>query len=117
MEKVKLVCITCPIGCNLDVEVDDGKVVSVCGNSCKRGITYAEAECLNPTRVLTACVKTSDGRMLSVKTQAAIAKDKIIQAVGVIYATSISSPVEIGDVIIEDILGSGVDVVATKRLV
>jgi len=116
MEQRELTCITCPIGCRLSVEIDDEIIKNVRGNKCARGITYAESECLNPKRVLTAAIKLSDGRMLSVKTKSPIPKGKIHTAVKKIYESKVRPPINIGDVIVEDIIGTGVDVVATKRL-
>jgi CxxC motif-containing protein len=116
MENRELVCITCPIGCHLSVDVEGGVVKNVAGNQCKRGITYANEECLNPTRMLTTSIKTKNGAMLSVKTQRAIPKKLIRPAVGVIAKADISMPINVGDVVVKNILGTGVDIVATRKV-
>ena len=55
-----MICVSCPIGCALHVELDDdGKVLSVSGNTCKRGEKYAIDECTNPVRMLTSRVSIS----------------------------------------------------------
>lgn len=78
MEK-EMVCIGCPMGCNLKITLsEDGKIQSVTGNTCKRGETYAENECTNPQRTLTTSLRCEDGDMISVKTDRTIPKDKVL---------------------------------------
>ena len=116
MEQREMVCIVCPMGCRLKVTMQDGQV-SVSGNTCKRGAAYAEAEILHPERMLTTTV-TVDGRrrMLAVRTRSAIPKDKIFDAMHVLYGAHAAAPVRIGDVIVPDICGTGVDVIASENL-
>ena len=66
MQKI-LTCIVCPLGCGIEVEIKDGKILSIKGNTCKKGKDYAEAECTFPTRTLTTTVRTDSGYMLPVK--------------------------------------------------
>lgn len=82
-EMRELTCIGCPMGCLLEVTIEDGKVVDVKGNSCLRGKTYAEKECTNPTRIVTSSVKVQGGEIaaVSVKTECDIPKDKIFKCV------------------------------------
>lgn len=112
--KRELVCIVCPIGCHLEVELTDGKVTSVIGNTCPRGVVYAGNECTNPKRTITTTVKCSNGEVLPVKTADPIAKEKIFEAMKVINKTVARTPVEAGDVIIDDVFGS--ELVATKNI-
>ena len=109
----ELTCIVCPLGCSLAVEMSDGKVQSVSGNTCPRGKVYAEKECTNPVRTITSTVRCEDGSVLPVKTEAPIPKDKIFDAMKIINNASVHLPISIGDVIIEDVYGS--KVVATKN--
>ena len=117
METRNFICINCPLGCPLTVTLDGGQIVSVTGNTCKRGAAYAEAEILHPERMLTTTV-TVDGRrrMLAVRTRSAIPKDKIFDAMHVLYGAHAAAPVRIGDVIVPDICGTGVDVIASENL-
>ena len=117
METKHMTCVVCPRGCALTVTVEDGKVLSDTGNTCKRGAAYAEAEILHPERMLTTTV-TVDGRrrMLAVRTRSAIPKDKIFDAMHVLYGAHAAAPVRIGDVIVPDICGTGVDVIASENL-
>ena len=113
----EMICISCPIGCMLTVVQEADGEVRVTGNTCKRGAAYAEAEILHPERMLTTTV-TVDGRrrMLAVRTRSAIPKDKIFDAMHVLYGAHAAAPVRIGDVIVPDICGTGVDVIASENL-
>jgi CxxC motif-containing protein len=97
----------------------EGKeVVSVSGNTCKNGEKYAKKELTNPTRIVTSTVRVAGGTlgMVSVKTSSDIPKGKIFECVKELQAIDVSAPVTIGQVIIEDVAGTGVSVVATKNV-
>ena len=83
MEKVNLICIGCPLGCPLEVEMEGKEVVSVSGNTCKNGEKYAKKELTNPTRIVTSTVRVQGGTlgMVSVKTSSDIPKGKIFDCV------------------------------------
>lgn len=118
MEVRELTCISCPIGCHLQVEMEGGKVVKVSGNTCKRGQIYGEKECTNPTRIVTSSVEVIGGKhhVVSVKTASDIPKDKIFDCVEVLKGIKVKAPVEIGDIILKDAAGTGVDIIATKKV-
>ncbi len=118
MEKVKLICIGCPLGCPLEVETAQGKVLSVSGNTCKNGEKYARKELTNPTRIVTSTVKVTGGALpvVSVKTESDIPKDKIFACILALKDICIPAPVHIGDVILKDVAGTGVSVTATKNV-
>ena len=109
-----LTCIVCPRGCQLTAEIEDGKVVGVSGNACKRGVGYAENECTHPVRTVTSTVKCEDGRIIAVKTETAVPKERVFDVMAEINRTRVKNSVTIGDVIIEDVCGLGVRVVATS---
>ena len=112
---MKMICINCPKGCEMDVTVD-GANVSVTGNSCPKGEEYAKAEVTNPTRMVTGLVKVAGTRRpLPVKTRRAIPKGKISEVTNLLANTTVLPPKRIGDVILEDVCGTGVDVVATAN--
>lgn len=115
----ELTCIVCPRGCalNVEYEVVDGKVtvLQVTGNGCKRGIPYAEAECVAPVRTLTTTVRTTSGKVVAVKTASPIPKEKMMEAMDVLARVRMPEPVHIGDTVLEDILGTGISVVATAN--
>lgn len=118
MEKRELICISCPMGCPLVVELDGKEVVSVSGNTCKRGEVYARKEVLSPTRIVTSTVRVEGGAsyMVPVKTKEDIPKDQIFACVNALKGICVKAPVRIGDVIVSNVAGTGVDIVATKDI-
>ncbi len=116
MEIRNLTCISCPLGCTLKVALDNGEVKSVSGNTCKRGDVYARKEVTHPTRTVTSTVRVLGGEiaMVSVKTGQDIPKEKIMDIMASIADVKIEAPVKIGDVILADAAGTGVNIVATK---
>ena len=111
--KRDLICIICPKGCNLNVEIDASNAISVSGNTCKRGIEYAINECTNPVRCVTTTMKTNSGEPISVKTDRAIPKDKMFELMQILNNEIVSLPICVGDVIISDVFGC--NVVATQN--
>ena len=118
MEKKELTCIGCPLGCLITVELENGEIVSITGNSCKRGEIYARKELTNPTRIVTSIVHVNGGKipMVSVKTQSDIPKNKIFECTKALQTVTVDAPVHIGDIILKDVAGTGVDIVATKNV-
>lgn len=116
--KRELTCIGCPIGCNLEILIDNGSVKEVIGNSCKRGIDYGIKECTNPTRILTTTVSVENGKLgiVSVKTSSDIPKNKIFSCVNELKNIKVKAPVHIGDIIVYNILGTGSNIVATMEV-
>lgn len=115
MEKRELICIGCPMGCQMTVEMDGEKVLSVSGYTCPRGKVYAEKEVTNPTRIVTSTVKVVGGikERVSCKTAQDIPKAKIADVMKEINQAAVNAPVTIGDVLIENVADTGVDVIAT----
>ena len=107
------------MGCRVTVELDGETVTSVSGYTCPRGKTYAEKEVTNPTRVVTSTIKVVGGKKdrVACKTQYDIPKDKIGAVMEAINAAQAQAPVVIGEVLIADVAGTGVDVVATAHAV
>lgn len=118
MERKELICIGCPLGCNLTVEMDGGQVVSVSGNTCKRGDDYARKELTDPRRIVTSTVPVAGGNLpvVSVKTATDIPKNKIRECLLALKGVTLTAPVQIGDVIVENVADTGVDVIATKSI-
>jgi len=116
MKKQELICIMCPRSCRLTVSgpADDLKVE---GNMCPRGREYAVSEVLHPMRVLTGIMRVTDVREpLSIKTDGMIPKDLLKKAMDEIHQSKVTAPVHAGDVVVRDLLGTGVNVVATKSI-
>ncbi len=114
--KKNLICVSCPLGCPIEVEIENGEVISVTGNTCKRGDSYARTEITNPMRSLTTSVKVDGGvhPVVSVKSAGPVPKGKMFDCMEEINKAVIKAPVKIGDVVIENICGLGVDIVATN---
>ena len=118
MSTVNLICIGCPLGCPLTVEMEGNEVKSVAGNTCPRGDAYAKKELTNPTRIVTSTVRVTGGKlpMVSVKTESDIPKSKIFDCVKALKDIEVKAPVKIGDVIVENVAGTGVNIIATKNV-
>ena len=116
MEEKKLICIGCPLGCELCAVLERGEVISVTGNTCKRGDAYARKELVSPERTVTSTVKMSDGRMLPVRTKTDIPKAKVLECVRELKHVVVEAPVETGQIIVQDIAGTNVPVIATKKM-
>jgi len=114
MEK-ELICIVCPKGCHLKVDVE---AKSVTGNGCPRGVEYGINEVTNPVRVITSTVKVENGELavVPVKTNKSTPKGLNFECMEEINKVVAIAPVKIGDVIIENVLGTGVDVVVTRNV-
>ncbi|MBO4905128.1 MAG: DUF1667 domain-containing protein [Lachnospiraceae bacterium] len=110
-----LPCITCPAGCILSVTEKNGEVISVTGNSCERGDAYGRAEVTAPTRIVTSNVKVRGGSrpVVSVRTTNPVPKDHIQATIDLMKDLVIDAPVTAGDVVIENVADTGVDLIAT----
>ena len=118
MDKMSIVCIQCPLGCRLDVfQEKDGKI-TVQGNACLNGEKYAIQEIRDPRRILATTVKTSSRKhpRLSVRTAEEIPLRLIFEAMKVINLVSVTKPAKTGDILLKNILDTGVDVIATGSL-
>jgi CxxC motif-containing protein len=112
-----ITCTVCPMGCSLVVSKVDGEY-KVEGNTCKRGAKYGVEEVTNPRRVITTTVKLNGGylNLLPVKTNDSVPKELMFDIMKLLDKVLVNAPVSVGDVIIKDILGTGVDVVSAKSM-
>ena len=114
---MEITCINCPVGCRLTVEMENGAVVSVTGNTCPRGVMYAKQECVDPLRMVTAVVPVAgSGMPLSVKTRTPIPKKQIAACMKELAAVELTAPVAAGSVVLANVCGTGVDIIATKAV-
>ena len=118
MEEKSLICINCPLGCRLTATLEKGEVRAVTGNTCPRGEAYARRELSAPTRILTSTVRVTGGTLpvVSVKTADGIPKGRIFDCVEAIRDIELKAPVVMGQVVLADVCGTGVDIVATKNI-
>ena len=111
---MKLTCIECPIGCEIDVE-KRGEALLITGNSCLRGKLYAENEIICPRRVLTTTVRAENGKMLAVKTDAPVKKEEMFDLIKKINKIRVVAPITVGLIIVEN-LTENVNLIATSNL-
>lgn len=121
----EMICINCPIGCNLKVYGDNEENIRVEGNKCPRGLQYGKDEVLNPKRMVTSSVplredeNTGIYQMISVKTSEAVPKELIFSVIKEIKSIDLKSKgikkIEVGDILLENVCNTGVDIVATQR--
>ena len=118
MKRKELICIGCPMGCPIVVEMEDGKVLSVTGNTCPRGESYARKEVTNPTRIVTTTVRVDGGKvpMINVKTERDIPKDKIFGCIAALRGVTMKAPIHIGDIILENVADTGVNIIAAGNV-
>jgi CxxC motif-containing protein len=118
LEKKTLTCVACPKGCEVTVEHDGDEIIDIMGNACPQGADYAKEEVVAPTRILptTARVKNGTLPLVPVKTTKAIPLEVIHDAMLVIGKLEVEAPIKVGDVLIENILDTGADIVATRNL-
>lgn len=113
----KIICITCPKGCTLEV-THDGKTVIRVKQGCKRGKEYAERELADPRRMVATTVRIRGGvhPLLPVATAAPFPKPRIRELMDVLRQVEVEAPVEAGQTILRDALGTGIDIIASRRM-
>lgn len=118
MENRVMNCIMCPMGCEMTVTLENGKFVSVTGNTCPRGAKYAENEIVAPKRMLTTTVHIEGGLLplLPVVSAAVLPKEKVLACAEALRSITIKAPVKAGDVVIPNILNLGVDILASRSM-
>ncbi len=119
MDKQKrITCIVCPLSCKILVKTNKKRIELVHGNKCKKGIEYARSEALDPRRMLTSTVLVKYGEwpLVSVKSSKPVPKDIIYKVLNEIKKISISAPVKMGQIIISNVAGTNINIIATKNI-
>ena len=113
----ELICIICPRGCHLTVDKTAADI-TVTGNACPRGAAYGKKEVTSPARVITSTVKVDGAshRRLPVKTNGEVPKGKMFEVVRTLDGLTVQAPVTVGQVIVKNVLGTGVDIVASRSM-
>jgi CxxC motif-containing protein len=115
----EIICIRCPLGCHTVLTVnDEGNILGVVNAQCKEGKEYAMSEYKSPVRVLTTTVltKNSATKLLPVKTRQPIHKIRLMDCMNYISKIRVEPPIQIGQVIVSNILNSGGDLISTEDL-
>jgi len=117
-EKLKIICITCPRGCSLEVDHEGKTVTKVNGNVCKRGVDYARRELSDPRRMVASTVKINGGvhPLLPVCTSAPFPKPMIQELLSRLRNVNLQSPVKMGQVVLSNVLDTGIDIIASRDL-
>lgn len=117
-EKRKLICVSCPVGCELTVTIDEGEIVDVEGNTCKLGLDYAEQEIFDPRRMVASTVKVKNGfhSLIPVYTEQPVPKPIIFDVLAEIRKVEVEAPIAINDVVIENVLDTGINVIASRDM-
>ena len=123
MSEKKITCVTCPLGCKLKINIENNKIISISGNQCKKGIKFAEVEIRDPRRILATTIKlkAQGGQeavfnRLPVRSVAPAPKDKILEIIKEVRKIKVSPPIKMGDIIAKNIIGSGVDIIASMSV-
>jgi len=118
IEKKHFTCVTCPVGCEVDVEVQDSSILSMKGNRCDKVKEFVIQELKEPMRVLTTTVRIKGAKyaMLPVRTDKLIPKRLFTQAVAELASIDLQAPVHMSDVIVKDVAGSGANIIATRTM-
>jgi len=117
-KEIEMTCIICPNGCNLIVLYEDKSLLKVDGALCNKGVEYANSEITNPMRNLTTTIKVEGGvlPLVSVRSDRPIPKEKIVEAVKLLRDVTIKAPVDFKQVIVNNILCTGANIIATKEI-
>ncbi len=118
IETKKFLCVSCPVGCALTVKVDGTNAIEVEGNTCPRGVEYAKSEVANPTRVFTSTVRVRGASLpvCPVRSRSPLPLSKVFRVSREIAKIAMDAPLEIGQIVIADVCGTGVDIVTSRAL-
>jgi len=118
VEKRHFTCVTCPIGCEIDVELQDGRVVSMEGNKCDKGEEFVLQELEEPMRILTTTVRLKGARwaMLPVRSDAPVPRRLLFRAIEELAGVELQAPVKLYDVVLKNVAGTGANIVATRNM-
>lgn len=117
-ETTRIICITCPMGCTLEVTHDGATIAKVVGQACKRGVEYAQAELTDPRRMVASTVRVRGGLhpLVPVYTAARIPKPLIMALQAELRKVELVAPVRLGQVVLANALGTGVEVIASRDM-
>jgi len=118
MENRKFICLGCPVGCTLEVQVENGEVIKVEGNKCKIGIEFAEQEVKDPRRKVTTTIRVKDGvlPLLPVYTDNTFPKGLIFALIKELQKIDINAPIQMDDIVLENTLNTGVNIRASRSI-
>lgn len=118
IEVKKLTCIVCPVGCKIEVMLDNNRIIEIKGNMCLRGAEYAKSEVLNPVRPFFAVIKVKNGELpvVSVKSNKPIPKECIRKMIKELSRVKLKAPIKAGEVVVKRLECLDVDLIATRTI-
>jgi CxxC motif-containing protein len=117
-EVKKFLCVSCPVGCPLTVTLEDGAILTIEGNTCPLGEKYARNEVINPVRTFTSTVRVDGGSLpvCPVRSRTPLPLSKVFDVAGVVAKLVVKPPIEVGQTLIENVCGTGSDIVASRPM-
>ena len=114
----KMICITCPMGCTLEVTREGQTLLQVDGNTCKRGEKYVQEELTDPRRMVASTVRVQGGvhPLVPVYTEAPVSKPRIFELLAQLREVELEAPVAMNQVVLENVLGEGINVIASRDM-
>jgi CxxC motif-containing protein len=114
----EFICVTCPVGCSIEATVEGDQLVAVEGQACKRGIAFVQEELRAPKRTLTTTVRVEGGALplVPVRSTEPLPKASLFDVTALLREIVLQAPVEAGQVVLADVLATGVNVVASRAL-
>lgn len=118
MDSKEIVCVNCPMGCRINVTTENKEIISITGNNCPRGKEYALQETIRPMRILTTTIKINGGihNVLPVITDKAIPLDLTYSCMDIIRNIKVDAPIHEGDVIVNNLLNTGANLIASRSM-
>ena len=117
-ETKNFLCVACPVGCLLKVTVRGTEILEMEGNVCPRGMKYAQSEVANPVRTFTSTMRVREGALpvCPVRSRTPLPLDKVFDVTREVAKATVDAPVTIGQVLIENVCGTGTDIIACRSL-
>ena len=117
-EKRHFVCVICPIGCEIDVVHDGSKIISMEGNKCQKSEEFVNQELIEPMRILTTTVRIQESMwpVIPVRTDKPVPKRLFPRIMRQLRRTKLQAPVNMLDVVVRDVLGTGANIIATRTM-
>ncbi|MBN1399705.1 MAG: DUF1667 domain-containing protein [Anaerolineae bacterium] len=114
----EFICVTCPVGCSIQATVEDDQLIAVEGQACKRGIAFVQEELSAPKRTLTTTVRVEGGALplVPVRSTEPLPKAALFDVADLLREIVLEAPVQAGQVVLPDVLGTGVDMVTSRAL-
>ena len=118
VQKRHFVCVVCPIGCEIDVVHDGGRIISMEGNRCEQSDEFVRQELIEPMRILTTTVRIQGSRwaVIPVRTDKSVPKRLFPSMMRQLRRIKVQTPVNMLDVVVRDVLGTGANIIATRNM-